>query len=298
MGLFRTLDSLGASAGNLRLVTTTQVDQTGFQNLDGEIQDLLRSTLGEHLDHITWLAESPSMFIWTSRQDESVHFRYYDAIQDRVDYVAGEWPQQANVDPTVIRVVIGDGMARSFGLRVGDRLPLSRAQNSAVPTIWIEVAGIVQAHDPLDPYWFGEYNPLTTQDQLGKYSVIVPGDVFFLTVDRLFPNDKINLAWQVLLKHDSFSAADIEPFKQQLRALQTNLDTHQPRITLQTSVPGVLASFQKQLDSIRLPLYILIAEIVLLGLYFVTMITALSTYQVEREIAILRSRGALSGQIV
>ena len=298
MGLYRTLESSGAE-GNLRLAATARVDQAGFQTFDREIQVLLRAALGKHLDRVAWLVESPSMFRWAgSRLYERVNLRYYDGIQDHVEYVAGEWPGEASVDPNVIRAVISDGMARSFALRVGDRLPLSLAQNSEVPTVWIEVAGIVRPQDPLDPYWFGEFNPLTTQSQSDQYSVIMPEDAFFPVAAMLFPKDEINLAWHVLLRHNTFSADDIEPFRTQLVALEAKLDTHQPRVTLQTGVPDILASFQKQLESIRVPLYILIAEIVLLGLYFVTMVTALSMRQVEREFAVLRSRGALSWQIV
>jgi ABC-type antimicrobial peptide transport system permease subunit len=298
MGLYRTLESSGAE-GNLRLATSARVDQASFQDLDREIQVLVQTALGEHLDHVARLAESPWIFIWTSgRLDERVKFRSYDGIQDRVEYVAGEWPGKASVDPKVIRVVISDGMARSFGLRAGDRLPLSPAQNSAVPTVWIEVAGIVRPQDPLDSYWFGKFSPLTAQGQSGRYSVIVPGDAFFPVAATLFPKDEINLAWHVLLRHNTFSAADIEPFQTKLVALEAKFDTLQPRVTLYTGVPDILASFQKQLESIRVPLYILIAEIILLGLYFVTMVTALSMHQVEREFAILRSRGAVGWQIV
>ncbi|MBI5035405.1 MAG: ABC transporter permease [Chloroflexi bacterium] len=298
MGLYRTLQSSGAVESNLRLTTNARVDQAGFQNLNRDIQTLMRNAVGEHLDRIAWLAESPSMLIWTgSRVTERIVFRSYDGFQDRVEYVAGEWLQRPSDDPQVIRVVVGDGMARSFGLRVGDRLPLSQAENSAVPTVWIEVVGIVRPRDPLDPYWFGEFNPLST-NQPGSYSVIVSGDNFFAIVSKLFFGDKLNFAWHVLLRHDSFSAGDTESFQKQLAALDRQLYAHVPYVMLRTSVPVILASFQKQLDSIRLPLYILIAEIILLGLYFVTLITALSMHQVEREFAILRSRGALSWQIV
>jgi hypothetical protein len=297
MGLYRTLESSGAE-GNLRLAATARVDQAGFQTLDREIQVLLRTALGKHLDRVAWSVESPWMFRWAGgRLYEQVNLRYYDGIQDRVEYVAGGWPGKASVDPNVIRAVISDGMARSFALHVGDRLPLGLAQSSAVPTVWIEVAGIVRPQDPLDPYWFGEFSPLTTQGQSGQYSVIVPEGAFFPVAAALFPKDEIKLAWHVLLRHNTFSANDIEPFRAQLVALEAKLNTLQPHVTLHTGVPDTLASFQKQLESIRVPLYILITEIILLGLYFVTMVTALSMRQVEQEFAILRSRGALGWQI-
>ena len=68
-------------------------------------------------------------------------------------------------------------------------------------------------------------------------------------------------------------------------------------MTLYTGVPDILAGFQRQLETIRIPLYILVAEVMLLVLYYVTMVAALSMRQVEREFAILRSRGTLGWQI-
>ena len=46
----------------------------------------------------------------------------------------------------------------------------------------------------------------------------------------------------------------------------------QSPVTLHTSVPSILATFRSQLESVRAPLYIFVAEVMLLVLYFVTMI--------------------------
>lgn len=100
MGLYRTLESSGAE-GNLRLAATTRVDQAGFQTLDREIQVLVQTALGEHLDRVAWLVESPSMFRWAGgRLYERINLRYYDGIRDRVEYVAGEWPGRQALIPT------------------------------------------------------------------------------------------------------------------------------------------------------------------------------------------------------
>ena len=227
MGLDLTFQSSGVADGNLRLTTSThsasseqaQVDQVGFQALDSEIQALLRGALGEHLDCVTRSAESKWMFPWVGGQlatDQRVNLRFYEGIRDRVEYVAGEWPEEANGEPNVIRAVISDGMARSFVLRVGDRLPLSIEQNSAGPDVWIEVAGVVRPLNPRDPYWFGEFSPLTSQSAQrwsAQYSAIVPVGTFFPAVSSLFPRDKVDLTWHTILKHNAFSAADIEPFQ-------------------------------------------------------------------------------------
>ena len=303
MGLYLTFQSSGVADANLRLATSTPVDQAGFQAFDGEIQALLRDTLGQHLDRVVRSAESQSMLPWVGGQlaaDQRVNLCFYEGTQGQVDYVAGEWPGELSGEPNVVRAVISDGMARAFALRVGDRLPLSLGQRSAGPDVWIEVAGVVRPQDPRDPYWFGEFSPLTSQNNqrgAAQYSAIVPLDAFFPAVASLFPGGKVELAWHALLRHQAFSAADIEPFQTQITRLNAKLDALQSPVALHTGVPDILARFQVQLESIRVPIYILVAEVMLLVLYYVTMVAALLMRQVEREFAILRSRGASARQI-
>ena len=312
MGLYLTLQSSGAEAGNLRLATQAQVDQAGFQSLDDEIRSLLQVALGKHLDRVVRTAESEWMFPWADGQlatEQRVNLRFYEGIQDHIEYVAGGWPDEPSGSPDVIRVVISDGMARSFVLRVGDRLPLSLRQNSAAPDVWIEVSGIMRPQNPRDPYWFGEFGPFgglragsLASQGIGRWSAqhsaILPVDAFFPAVGSLFPQDEPALAWHALLRHDTFSTADIEPLQAQLAELNVQLEDFQPPVTLRTGVPEILAAFQNQIESIRVPLYILIAEVMLLVLYYVAMVAALSMRQVEREFAILRSRGVSGWQII
>jgi len=303
MGLYRTLQSTDVADGNLRLTTSVPLDQFGSQTLDGEIQALLRDRLGQHLDHVTHSIDSKWIFPWVGGRlatDQRVNLRYFQGIQDRVEYVAGAWPAAMSDEPGVIRAVIGDGMARLFALRVGDRLPLSMQQQSEEPDVWIEVTGVIQPRNPSDPYWFGDFNPLMsrgTQRWSAQYSAIVPLESFFAVGATLFPGDRTNMAWYVLLRHDTFSTDDLEPFQDGLVDLKAELSALQPGVTLNTGVHDILASFQRQLQSIRVPLYILVAEVILLVLYYVTMVAALSLRQVEREFAVLRSRGASGWQI-
>jgi hypothetical protein len=294
MGLHLTFQSSSVTETNLRLTTAARIDQAVFQALDDEIRALLQSTLGEYLDGVVWSAESASMFPWLGGEpttDQRVNLRAYQGLEDHVEYVAGGWPAEASGEPGVIRAVISDAMARSLILRVGDRLPLSLDPSGAEPDAWIEVAGIVRPRDPLDPYWFGEFGPLTS------HSVMMSEGAFLAAVSSLFPGDEVDLAWHALLRHNALSSADIEPLQAQLAGLKAELGAFQPPVTLHTGVPDILARFQTQLESIRVPLYILIAEVMLLALYFVIMVAALFMRQVEREFAILRSRGTSAGQI-
>ncbi|MGD8245496.1 MAG: hypothetical protein PVI63_09920, partial [Anaerolineae bacterium] len=306
LGLTLTLRSSSVGDANLRLTTSREVDRLNvkaFKAFDSEIKALLSSSLGRHLELVTLSAESQWMFPWVGgrlAEDQRVKLCFYEGTQDHVEYVAGAWPGEPTDDTAVVRAVISDGMARAFALRAGDRLPLSLKEDGDLPDIWIEVAGVVQPRNPRDPYWFGELSPLTARSSdewLGEYSVVVPAESFLTVVALLSSGEKTALSWHVLLRHDAFSVADIEPFQVQLADLTAELDRLEPPVTLVTEIPSILTRFQVQLESIRVPIYILIAEVMLLVLYYVTMVAALLMRQVEREFAILRSRGASARQI-
>jgi hypothetical protein len=179
MGLHLTFQSSSAPDSNLRL-TAAAVDQVDARALDGEVRDLLGAALGKHLDRTIHLAQSAWAFPWLDGEpttDQRVNLRSYEGTEEHLEYVAGGWPVGPNSKSGVIPVVIGDAMARALVLRVGQRLPLSLRPGYAEPDAWLEVAGIVRPKDPLDPYWFGEYNPFTIQSTppwSAQYSAIVP----------------------------------------------------------------------------------------------------------------------------
>jgi hypothetical protein len=305
MGLYLAFQSSSVADSNLRLTVLADADRSGFQTLDAEIQELLRATMGRHLNRVVRSAESEWMVPWEAdplMADQRVNLRFYGDAQDRVEFIAGGWPAAASGEPDDIQAVVTDGVARAFVLRVGDRLPLRLdvEQRGSEPDVWIKVAGIVRPRNPRDAYWFGAFGPLASQGTgswAGQYNVLVSEETFFSAVSALFPGRDVELAWHALLQHEALSAADIGSLRVELAGLHTDLTALRPPVTLHTGVADILASFQRQLESIRVPLYILLAEVMLLALYYVTMVAALSMRQVEREFAILRSRGAAGWQI-
>jgi predicted lysophospholipase L1 biosynthesis ABC-type transport system permease subunit len=113
----------------------------------------------------------------------------------------------------------------------------------------------------------------------------------------LFSKHDLELSWHVVLDPQSFTAANLETFQTRLVELETRLADFQPPIRMETGIIGILRKFQVQFETIRLPVYILIAEIMLLVLYYVSMIAELSIRQMEREFATMYSRGISPQQI-
>jgi len=318
LGLQRTLQSAEPLDGHLRFTAHTQVDQHSYAALDTRMQNLLQQRLGLHLDQVVRSTASNWMFPWVAGQllpDQRINLLAYDDIKAHVDLVAGRFPALADLQtpgprdvaqwdtdaPNVISAVAGDEMARHYSLRVGDRLPLSFSNKEGEPEVWIEITGIVRPQNPREPYWFGGSSPLTaqsTQRWSALWSVIVPAETFFLIEASLFPQQGTDVTWHAFLAHDTIRTHDITLLREQLAGLTADLRTFESRVMLETGLDDILADFQTQAETVRAPLYILIAEVLLLALYYVTMVAALSIQQVAHEFAVLRSRGASGWQLL
>ncbi|MCA9958106.1 MAG: ABC transporter permease, partial [Anaerolineales bacterium] len=154
--------------------------------------------------------------------------------------------------------------------------------------------------EPLDRYWFGEFNPLrerTDERQNLVYTAVVPAADFFRINDSFFADAQLDMYWQVLLAPEKISSDDITSLRFQLNRMRDDLRDLTPSVNVTTGVDAMLANFSAQAATVRAPLYFLTAEVVLLILYYVIMVSALAVRQVEREFAVLQSRGAAGGQI-
>ncbi len=321
LSLQRTLQSADVLDSHLRLSTRASVDVTGYDALNAQMGELIQRYFGESVNRTVRSTGSNWMLPWLGGQlvsNQRVNLRFQSDIEDHVEFLAGTWPDDTrttlqtvsdtgaaatpHVDfPRIIPAVVGDELAQAYALRVGDRLPLSFKQAAEAPDAWIEVTGVVRPRYPSDPYWFGDYSPLTVQSTsrwTAQYSAILPFESFFQTAVALFPRTGIDVVWQVLLSHDTITHDTIVPLRAGLADLTAELRRITPRTMLETGLDNILADFEIQSETVRAPLFVLIAEVVLLALYYVTMAAALSMREVEREFAILRSRGASGWQLV
>ena len=306
-GLRRTMLSGDPLTGNLQLRAFDRTDAADYAATDAQVQATVNETLGPYLDRIVPTAAARWLFPWLDEAalpDERLTMRVYGSDEDilsRATLVAGAWPaaDQTGADG-VFQAAIGEEMAEAYGLAPGDKLPLSPTRDAGTPTHTLLVSGIIRPTDARDPFWFGEFSPLRVQSDerfRAQYSVLVPAAAFFPLAEALFPDAPYELTWNVLLDPARIGTADIPDIQSRLPVVSAELRALSPAVTTDTNLNDVLANFASQANSVRAPLYFLTAEVVLLALYYVIMVSALSVRQVEREFAVLQSRGASGRQI-
>jgi hypothetical protein len=306
-GLRRTLLARDILQGNLRLEAFTFLPQEDpeaeYAALDTEIQQVVELHLGPYVEQIVPALQSWWMLPWQDEQivsDQRLSLRVYGAddeeTRSRLELVAGDWPETAvlDADGRVVAAVLPVGMADAFGLEVGDRLPLSARPDEEEPAAWLEVAAIARPFDGEDRYWFGEYSPFYVEvddEWQAQYGVLIPAGQFFATAEQFNPDGRPELNWNVLLDPATISVDDIPHLLAAEGALSAAVRDMNGRPNMQTQIDDVIINFANQANVVRAPLLFLTAEIVLLALFYVVMIASLSVQQVEREFAILASRG-------
>ena len=307
-GLRRTLLAADPAISDLRLKAFGRLDTAEHAALDEEVQQLVNGRLQPFIDQIVPVLGSRWFHPWvndTLLVEERVHFRSYGAgdtdIRQYISFVAGDWPTDPNPEPGVAAVVIGEELATAYSLQVGDRLPVSVNRDGDAPEFHLQISGVIQPLDGGDPYWFGAASPLRASSDerwLAQYAVLVDQAAFFELVQVILPDNSTHeYSWQVTIEPASLRSAQISQLRGLLQRLRDDLRPLSPSVTLDTGLDDVLANFADQSTAVRAPLYFLTAEVVLLTLYYVIMVAALAVRQVEREFAVLQSRGAERRQI-
>ncbi|MCA9929845.1 MAG: hypothetical protein KC419_15280, partial [Anaerolineales bacterium] len=308
-GLRRTLLSANPEETNLRLTVSGFIssDPADYAALNEQIQVLAQTYFGSHLAQAISTGDSYRLFPWQEgqpRETEQVRIAFYDTAQGmdpHLTFAAGGWPlPDSSLTITadnryLIPALVTTEMAAAYELSIGELLPISLNNSSAVPDAWIQVAGIVQPTDFREPYWMGAQSPLRVKndaDWTAIYRVLVPAEAFWPITNGLFSPNRPELAWHILIDPQTITTDEIRPLRSRIASFVNALDDLGVRTQVTTNLADVLATFAVQSELVQAPIYLLTAETVLLTLFYVVMVSSLSVRQVEREFTIMRSRGA------
>jgi hypothetical protein len=304
IGLRHEILAASAPDRNLRLQTYALTEEPLVEELDTQARYWLRKWLGAYLERTVLSVDSTWLIPWAGGEpllNDRVNLSYHQDIQDHVEFLAGAWPAETGAFTDTVPVVIGERMARAYSLDLGDRLPLSFKRDEVQPSCWLQVSGVIRPRDPGDAYWSVENHPLRAQSDKQwsrRYSTILPATSFYRSLATLFPGAKSRVTWNVQLLPGQLTLARIPDLRGRIAILKEDLHRDELHILLATGLPELLADFAAQAEAVRGPLYLLMAEITLLVLYYVVLVAALAVQQAEREFAVLRSRGASGWQIL
>ena len=221
-----------------------------------------------------------------------------------VEMVAGELtddPDPGADSEPLLRVVLGEDLARLARLGVGDRLVL-RPFLSLPETFEIaEVSGIARPADPTDAIW-DQVRPghlvLVDQRTFEGWSgtfMADPGADPWLRRERGFRRIGTGQTFTLFLDREAVTVDNVEQLTRGVVGFTAEVARAEGIRTL-TRLPAVVSEFEVRTVVLGAPILAMLALIVTGALYFLIYAAALIVEREGNEMALLRLRGASSWQ--
>ncbi len=207
-------------------------------------------------------------------------------LEKVVQVVHGSYPQPFNsmLELDAVQAMASETLADTYGVQVGDVYFL-RQNNIEIP---VTIVGIWRPVDENATYW----------DNTSPNWIIVNEASYGGAVSEAIPDELRSSMWYIVADGSSLHAADVAGLDQRIKAIQAQAGAMLKDVKLTASPLEALARYQKNAPYLTYLLYAFSVPILGLILAFIGLVTGLFVGQQRGEMAILRSRGASSAQVV
>jgi putative ABC transport system permease protein len=210
-------------------------------------------------------------------------------LEAHIQLVEGEFPTEgAPGDP--VEILVSRTTADLLGLQVGEHYTLF-ATGQAGAQIPVRIAGVWQAGDAGDPFWF--YQPDAFDEML------LTSERAF--VDQVVPTLETPVAtavWYQIYDGSRVRPATVNGLLENVTVVEARVTVLLNNTTLDVSPVPALQSYGKSASLLTLVLTIFSLPVIGLVAYFISLIAGMVVRRGQSEIAIMRSRGISRRKIV
>lgn len=225
-----------------------------------------------------------------------VNFATASDFFSKITILEGALPAVADSAPEApMEILVHVDMADEFGMQVGEEYVTFRRseregtqRNVQVP---IRVAGIWQATDPADPYWFYRQSVFSGQ-------FFIPEESYQLRLVPLLDDEVAQALWYFVQDGSEISSDDVGWLLRRINTLQQQAASIRPNTRLEVSPQDALLRYRRSSQVLNVLLYAFSIPIIGLMLAFIGLVVGLSVSRQRNEIAVLRSRGATVLQVL
>ncbi|MGD2157519.1 MAG: ABC transporter permease, partial [Anaerolineales bacterium] len=225
-----------------------------------------------------------------------VSFATASDIRSHVLLLEGSVPDDLETTDSIVDVLISERMALEKGFQVGDTyVVLSQASSSdnakTVVQLDVRIAGVWRAEQPEDRYWF--FGPEFLEQRF-----LLLDETFREQISPEMPNEIYLAIWYMVLDDSGVRYQDIAQLIKRISVLEREAEVLMPGIQSTISPIQTLEAYHSNATRLAVQLYALNLPILSLIFAFIALTAGLSANQRRNEIAVLRSRGAQTSQIV
>ncbi len=251
------------------------------QNTDAAVHQGFISTIGYPT---TRDASFIRIGTWNRTLEDGTRFGVVDigaltGVDDQMVISKGEWPVEGELEEGRLPLLIPEIMFYTNGLDVGTDLTL---QTSGAEPIEARIAAMWRPTNPNDPAW------IFTPKFFDEIILVSPDAAVQIVEEAEIPITEA--AWYVVFDQTQIGAADVDTLLANTTTGLKTIETVLPGTRFETPEVG-LRAFNDEVSRFTLQLFIIIAPIGGLVLYFVSMVAGLLVSRQEPEDVRLSSRG-------
>ena len=206
----------------------------------------------------------------------------------------------ADGSPVFLEALVPAVAAEQFGLGVGDAISAIPHWSDVTPYASVVIAGLYERIDPSAMVWqlndrvfdpFGSGNFRSIQ-------FLVSESTFLEGVGGAFKEMDSTYGWLLDVDTGRLTASNASRSLSGIRTLGTRLQADLQAYRQSTTLDDALVEYDRRLLFSKLQMFVVLILIAVVVLYYVVTLSSLVAEQRRGEIALLRSRGAGSGQIL
>jgi len=274
------------------------------------IDDYISNTLPEimHLPELTFVrhAETDVYRLFPTEETnyqslekplEWTSIGFITGIRDHINILEGDFPRQYREGNKYIEVLATQFLAEKIGLQVGERFILfgeetaSATDQKTTLEIPIHISGVWTAKDENDSFWF--YQPLAFEN-----AFLVAEPTYLKGVVPLLKDHVYNSVWYLIFDGDNLHIEDIPRFLDRITLTKSHIASIRREVDLELSPESSMRKYLRASFNLTILLYVFSIPVFGLVLYFISLISGMMVEKQRNEIALLRSRGTSSLQIV
>jgi putative ABC transport system permease protein len=218
-------------------------------------------------------------------------------LESHIEVLDGAFPQPVTNNTDPVQVLIAEAMVAELGMGVGEEYIVYYEEpptsEGAVVTVFqhpIRIAGVWRALDPDEEYWF--YNQ-SAFDQV----FLMPEASYVQMAQGM--RGEVGLAlWSEILDGENIRSSDVSGMLTRIAVLRNKATALLTDLELFRSPEDNLRAYSRTVLLLLVSLYVFSVPVMAIVIYFISLISGMVVQRQRNEVAVLRSRGATTGQVV
>jgi ABC-type lipoprotein release transport system permease subunit len=209
-------------------------------------------------------------------------------------------------EPLVLEVIIPRDAAQLFSVGVGDRFAAVPYWSDASPYVSVVISGIFDRKDLNDELWYLDRNVLhsatgssfVSRARFRTLPFYISQKAYLEELGAALPRMASTYGWFLPVDLGRLNSRNAELTLANLETMHSTLAAMLPKYRHTTALDNAIEEYDRKLFFNKLPMFIVLVLIALVILYFVATLSMLVVEERRGEVALLRSRGASSTQIL